>query len=118
MLSRRSSELVLQKDQLNSAANDVNKAKAIPPEIQCGVPDPPQHEPVEWLPTSFTGTFQRYRPIRRTAMLPQRDRSEGAGLIDANGVIGRAKNRANTARWSGYGCKPAARVTRSASLLM
>jgi hypothetical protein len=26
-------------------------------------------------------------------MLPQRDRSEGAGLIDANRGIGRAKNR-------------------------
>jgi len=55
------------------------------------------------------------------AMLLQRDRSEGECSIEPTqreGLIVQRTARANTARWSGYGCKPDARLTRSASLLM
>src|SRR5712671_3427523 len=88
-----------------------------------------------WL--SQSKQFKRYRPIRRTQCcrnkLVQKPRARLSRRKERDLAVQRTA-RANTARFrrfhvkadslppaaarSGYGCKPAARLTRSASLLM
>jgi hypothetical protein len=66
---------------------------------------------IQWLgQTDLVAAFRDYQVVYA------KNRESERGAISRFSFEGRFLSRA--AAWSGYGCKPAARLTRSASLLM